>query len=105
MDRIHTIGVIYLARNKLTGKCYIGSSTSFKCRKGAHISMSKTLSRKKKPTYFHYMLMFFGDEQFEWVILQDGVAYGLLLLSEAKAILKHNTLVPHGYNMSLPTRV
>jgi group I intron endonuclease len=60
-------GVIYIAKNKINNKVYIGQSIHFYYRKAAH----KYSSKKGSNCYFHKAIKKHGWNNFEWAILDS----------------------------------
>lgn len=91
------VGLIYLAKNKITNKVYIGQTTlSLEKRKNRH----KTLSLKPN-THFHRSIAKYGYENFKWFVLEElkeGTQQDLNNL-EIKYIEEHKS-VKNGYNMT-----
>lgn len=55
-------GYIYLFRNKLNNKCYIGKTNNIKRRYSNHIS-------GKTDSYIHRAILKYGIENFEFLII------------------------------------
>lgn len=88
-------GVIYLIRNLINGKCYIGKTINLKRRIYEHFmgysEGCKLLSRAFKK---------YGKENFSVEILHEGIIPELLDEFEIQAIREYNTKAPHGYNLN-----
>ena len=88
-------GVIYLIRNLINGKCYIGKTINLKRRIYEHFmghsEGCKLLSRAIKK---------YGKENFSVEILHEGIIPELLDEFEIQAIKEHNTKAPRGYNLT-----
>jgi group I intron endonuclease len=88
-------GVIYLIRNTINNKCYIGKTIHLKRRIYEHFmghsEGCKLLSRSIKK---------YGKENFSVEILHEGIIPELLNEFEIQAIRKYNTKAPHGYNLN-----
>lgn len=88
-------GVIYLIRNLINGKCYIGKTINLKRRIYEHFMAysegCKFLSRAIKK---------YGKENFSVEILHEGIIPELLNDFEIQAIKEYNTKAPHGYNLN-----
>lgn len=88
-------GVIYLIRNLINDKCYIGKTINLKRRIYEHFmgysEGCKLLSRALKK---------YGKENFSVEILHEGIIPELLNEFEIQAIKEHNTKAPHGYNLN-----
>ena len=91
-----TRGIIYLWRNKLTGKKYVGRSIRPKIRKLEHIR----LARKGSQNPFHCALREYGIEAFSYRILEENIHAKHLTKRENFYIESHNTLSPNGYNQN-----
>ncbi len=88
------MGVIYRAKCKTTGKSYIGQTIDFDMRKKAHL-YDRIKSPKKHPK-FYSALNKYGENDFEWEILED-VEDDLLDNLEIECIKKFDSL-DNGYN-------
>ena len=78
-------GIIYMARNKVNGKCYIGLTThTLDWRRRAHEKKVKKLR-----DHFHCALRLHGVENFEWSVLRHGVPFEVLKSAEIKAIARY----------------
>ena len=91
------MNLIYLARNKINGKVYIGqTSVSLNERKGNHRLLA--LSRGSK-NHFHSAIRKYGWDAFEWKILERFLVREVLNSSERFWILKYrSTDSRKGYN-------
>ncbi len=86
--------IIYKALNKLTNKIYIGSSSkSIEDRKRDHIQKSK----KGKGGYFQSEISTYGQEVFEWTIIDTAESKNELADKEKQYVIEYNSLV-NGYN-------
>lgn len=89
------MGIIYMATNKTTGKCYIGQTIKkLKNRKLEHFSASKNLKFKYK---FCNAIRKYGFNDFDWETLYDNVPINMLNSMESLCIDMHNTFF-NGYN-------
>lgn len=62
-------GLIYLAKNLINNKVYIGQTiNSLTRRKGSHLLAARML---KDNLYFHQAIRKYGEESFEWKILKE----------------------------------
>lgn len=89
------MGIIYMAKNKLNGKFYIGKTVkSLDRRKYEHHTFitPKTLLQKAISKY--------GKDNFEWSILDTADTSKLNAL-EQEYISKLNSVAPNGYNLTL----
>jgi group I intron endonuclease len=90
---------IYMVKNKLNGKIYVGKTTqNLKTRKRQHERESK----KKKCSGFHGALRKYGLENFKWKILEECNSKHDLNLAEEWYIkkLKSYANSGHGYNLT-----
>ena len=88
------MGCIYIYRNKINAKAYIG-----KCHTDVHRRHAEHIkgygSRLLKRAFDKY-----GIENFTFEILYDGVFDELLDDYEIQAIAKYDTVSPRGYNLT-----
>ncbi len=90
-------GVIYCAKNKINGKCYVGQTThTVNVRIGTH----KRDSRKGSDCAFHRAIRKYGIENFDIKILCHCVNKIELDFAERLWIKTINSLSPNGYNMT-----
>lgn len=83
----HTVKVLYCALNSITGKAYIGiTTTSLYRRKIAHKHAAKL-----KKDHFHSAINKHGWGAFEWLILHVAQDKTELLSKEREFISKHRT--------------
>lgn len=62
-------GIIYIATNKINNKVYIGQTiNTLARRKNGHIGAAQ---RKEDNLYFHRAIRKYGEESFEWKILEE----------------------------------
>ena len=87
-------GCVYRLTNLVTGKTYIGKSVNFKRRMREH-------KRKKTNTYLSNSIKKHGWDNFKKEILIDDVPEEDLSNLEISYIEVENTMVPHGYNLTL----
>lgn len=85
---------IYLIKNKINGKCYIGQSRNIKARLNCH----KSLFSKTCVALFN-ALNKYGPENFEFLILEECTIEDLNA-RECYWIERFNTMVPDGYNLT-----
>ena len=86
-------GIIYIARCRVNGKVYIGQTIrSLEACRTDHLT-------KKNCRIFYRALHKHGSESFEWEILHTAPAECLNTLERIE-ILRHNSVVPNGYNLS-----
>jgi group I intron endonuclease len=91
-------GIIYCATNLVNGKKYIGQTVrTLYSRKRGHIRQALNENGELP---FHCAIRKYGIENFEWVVLFDGVDdEDTLNVLEIAAIRKYKTQVPSGYNL------
>ena len=87
------MGLIYMAKNKINGHMYIGKTDyTLEKRKKQHIQESKREKRRNKISgAFHIALVKYGEENFEWIILEDNIDKTMLNDKEKYYIKKYNT--------------
>lgn len=85
---------IYKVTNKITGKSYIGKTTkSLNERKRQHLKLSKT-----KNTHFLNALRSYGENNFNWDIIDTAKTNDELNQKEIYWIKEYNS-INNGYNM------
>ena len=91
----NTMGSIYLIRNTVNGKCYVGQTV---CDIGKRIHQHlESGNRGSKLVY--QASQKYGIEAFTVEILHDGILDFMLDELEIQEIKRHNTLSPNGYNL------
>lgn len=85
---------IYMFKNLINGKIYIGQSINIKYRQYRHFSNTK--NNKNSPLYNDLRL--YGIENFEFDILEE-CSIEDLNSKETFYIKKYNSLYPNGYNI------
>ena len=89
------MGCIYLARNKINGKCYVGQTVnSLEHRRQGHV---QDAAFSNLP--FHRALHKYGSDAFSWKVLMHCEDQNDLNESEAVCIALLKTRVPNGYNL------
>ena len=93
---------IYMWKNKLDGKCYIGQTVNEKQRYNKHVNAVHSL--KKTSNKFHNALKKYGLENFEYSVLEyiSGPTAELLKTLddlEQKYIKEYNSII-NGYNLT-----
>lgn len=89
-------GVIYLHRNKINGKCYIGSTIQKPSRRW---KKNDTEYRSYSScTVFYRALKKYTWNSFESFILEEDIEYDSLPEREEYYINKYNSIIPNGYN-------
>lgn len=69
------MAIIYAAINNINHKLYIGKTTNdLSVRKRKHLESSVS---KKRKTYFHSALRKYGNESFDWIILEEVECYAI----------------------------
>ena len=87
--------IIYKATNKLNGKCYIGQTrNSLESRKNKHISCA----RNGVKTHFYCAIRKYGEDNFEWEVIDSTTNKKSLNELETYYITKYDS-IKHGYNM------
>ena len=91
------MGSIYLIRNTVNGKSYIGQTRqdAEKTRIRDHLTGNSKGSQLVKRAVKKY-----GRDAFTYEILHDGIIPEFLDTLESEAIEKFNTVSPHGYNLT-----
>lgn len=104
-------GIIYLIRNKVNGKCYIGQTKNKKGFKGRYKAKGKGIERvynyyknakeygRWTNNYLFNSIIKYGFNAFE-VIEEIDVAYSLEELNklEKQYVEEYNCIIPYGYN-------
>lgn len=90
-------GYIYLIRNRVNGKVYIGQTTKTVAERWhGHIDQSKHRAR----TYIHKAIRKYGKEAFDVVILHQALNQEDLDEMETRSIWSHDSMDPNvGYNL------
>ena len=91
------MGCVYLARNRVNGKQYVGKTSKTLSRRRKH---HECLARGKSSHYFHCALRKYGYENFEWLTLATSEDSNELHSLEQEYISLFNTLAPNGYNLT-----
>ena len=89
------MGSIYLIRNTVNGKSYIGQTRqdAEKTRIPIHLTGKGNQILKRA-------IEKYGKDAFTYEILHDGIIPEFLGDLEIEAIAKYNTVVPNGYNLT-----
>lgn len=88
-------GIVYLAKNKITGKCYVGVTTkTLEDRIFAHINKANF-----KKSYFQQSLKKYGKSNFEFSII-DNAASEIELFEKEKNWIKIYDTFNKGYNLT-----
>lgn len=89
---------IYKILNKINGKFYIGSANDYKKRWYQHKSALKTNSHDNN--YLQNAWNKYGEENFEWIILERNIDEDIKYNVEQKYLDKLNPFPPFGYNIA-----
>ncbi len=90
---------VYLARNKVNGKGYVGKTTAtMKIRKINHETMARRGSDECK--HFHRALRKYGFDVFVWEVIHENENEDELNSIEREMIRLWKTRSPHGYNLT-----
>lgn len=92
---------IYKVTNKINGKIYIGQTVNFERRKRDHIYASKKI--KSKGEVFHKAIHKYGEDNFEWEIIDNCKTPEDATMLESKYIIEYNSCISfdksNGYNV------
>lgn len=89
--------IVYLIRNIINGKGYVGQTVrSLERRWKQHLSDSK----KGSKLYIHSAIRKYGEENFEYCILEETNNLSDLNRLEIEQIIKQNTFGKNGYNLT-----
>jgi group I intron endonuclease len=90
------VGIIYIARNTVNGKCYIGKTVrALRTRMQWHVAMAK----RGGGWCFHNAIRKYGTDAFEWSVLCE-CGDGELDRLEREHIVIHGAKRPGGYNLT-----
>lgn len=92
-------GLVYLARNKVDGKVYVGATIkTLDARRKFHMKVGM----KKSDSLFYQAIRAFGEDAFEWSILEDAIPESQLASRERFYIEKMRAFCDfedsNGYN-------
>ena len=94
---MESFGIIYKSTNKVNGNSYIGRTTRLlKDRKYAHIYRAFNYDT---PYKFHCAIREFGEEAFEWEVIDYTTSLEDSYTKEMYWIEHYNTFSENGYNM------
>lgn len=93
-------GLIYKATCIISGKHYIGQSTSYKRRFIDHRNESKRQNSSKYRCKFYSAIRKYGWDNFDWEILEDNIPEEFLNMKECEWIQGFNSYYK-GYNSSM----
>lgn len=88
--------VIYLHRNKINGKCYVGQT----CQK-PETRWGKNGWHYHEQTYFYRAIEKYGWDNFEHIILEDNIPQDMVNNRECYWGGYYHSLYPEGYNFIL----
>jgi len=88
------VGIIYIARNKINGKCYVGQT-----HRTVHRRLNEHYRDMRKYHAFDLAVRKYGLSEFD-IITVNNVPSELLDQWESFFIQTLNTLAPHGYNLT-----
>src|SRR3990172_11757047 len=93
-----SVGIVYMARNKVNGKCYVGKTMlAMEVRRWGHESRA----RKGGGYLFHNALRKYGFGAFVFKVLIDNVDdEGELNCLEQSVIRSFKSKAPSGYNLT-----
>jgi group I intron endonuclease len=94
-------GIVYLHKNKLNNKCYVGSTLQSPKRRWR--KSDKSYNSYKNCVVFYRALQKYGWESFETTILENNVPETELAKIEEKYINQYNCVAPNGYNSVMLT--
>jgi hypothetical protein len=112
----HVLGEIYMVRNKLDGKCYIGQTVSHRLNHGryrpfgyarrfkSHVSEAMCNRKKHQCSCLANAIRKHGSENFEVVLLQRCFRHELDD-TEARCIGEYGCIHPNGYNLAPGGRI
>ena len=87
--------VIYKAQNKINGKIYIGKTNNLPKRIREH-----TRYDVNNNLMFHKAIKSYGEENFEWEVIDQTDDLQKANELESYYIKKYNSFKPNGYNMT-----
>lgn len=88
------MGCIYIIKNTINGKCYVGQTT-----KSVDRRISNHFSKSSSCLLLSNAIKKYGSDAFTVEILHDGILDIFLDDLEITEIKNRNTLVPNGYNI------
>lgn len=93
------MGIVYCARNKVTGQRYIGQAkNSLAGKKDGHLCAARKLDSTRRPSLLSLAIRKHGAESFEWTVLFDDVDEEDLDQLEIDTIAVYQSQAPNGYN-------
>lgn len=88
--------IIYLHRNKINGKCYVGQT----CQKPEN-RWGSDGSGYKQQVYFYRAIVKYGWNNFDHLILEQDIAEEDVNLREIFWAGYYHSLAPEGYNLKI----
>lgn len=88
--------IIYLHRNKINGKCYVGQT----CQK-PETRWGLNGNGYKQQEYFYRAIQKYGWDSFEHIILEENILENDVNERECYWGEYYNSLIPNGYNLAL----
>lgn len=95
-------GIIYIAKNTLNNKCYIGQTTQdFNKYKKSHIRRAMSMLEGNN-RIFYRAIRKYGKDVFIWIILEDNISDELELYNKEQFYIEkyNSTNIDSGYNMT-----
>lgn len=90
------MGCVYIATNRINGKCYVGQTVNLKVRKKCH----RDAVVKGSMLAFHCAIRKYGFAAFDWERLYRGKDVKTLYYWERYYIKMLKTKAPNGYNLT-----
>jgi len=91
------VGCVYIAENKVNGKCYVGK-TVFTMERRKHEHEMEAVGRGGH--YFQKALRKYGFDSFDWYVLVVNDDEDVLNELERRWIKRKRAMVPSGYNLT-----
>jgi group I intron endonuclease len=90
-------GIIYVARNRVNGKRYVGQTIKGRVHRKCDHAYS---ARRGSRSVFHAAIRKYGEDGFEFITIQECFDRACLNEAERFWIRALNTVVPNGYNLT-----
>lgn len=90
-------GCIYMIRNKVNGKEYIGQTKYLSTRWSAHKTLTGLRRGRRCPV--QEAILHEGIDNFDFIVLEDEVPERMLKEIESRYIIERDTVEPNGYNL------
>lgn len=91
-------GIVYKVTNNITGKVYIGQTVrGLTSRRREHLSDTR---RKKYVSYFHKAIRKYGEEVFDWDVIEYCYSKEEMDGMEFHYIMQYKSFKPNGYNLT-----